>query len=62
MATQSRLWRIRSRVTLRVSLNVAFRVAAIAFILFFARQVVAGDDVTLPSDEIWLCDLDSGTW
>ncbi|XP_003977277.1 kelch domain-containing protein 1-like [Takifugu rubripes] len=25
-------------------------------------QVVAGDDVTLPSDEIWLCDLDSGTW
>ncbi|KAF1373607.1 hypothetical protein PFLUV_G00240660 [Perca fluviatilis] len=25
-------------------------------------QVVAGEDVMLPSDEIWLCDLDSGTW
>ncbi|XP_072229178.1 kelch domain-containing protein 1-like [Leuresthes tenuis] len=25
-------------------------------------QVVAGQDVMLPSDEIWLCDLDSGTW
>lgn len=25
-------------------------------------QVVGGEDVTLPSDEIWLCDLDSGTW
>ncbi|XP_062299094.1 kelch domain-containing protein 1-like [Scomber scombrus] len=25
-------------------------------------QVVAGNDVILPSDEIWLCDLDSGTW
>nr|CBN81669.1 Kelch domain-containing protein 1 [Dicentrarchus labrax] len=25
-------------------------------------QVVAGKDVMLPSDEIWLCDLDSGTW
>ncbi|KAK2820662.1 hypothetical protein Q5P01_023621 [Channa striata] len=25
-------------------------------------QVVAGEDVMLPGDEIWLCDLDSGTW
>ncbi|XP_059181369.1 kelch domain-containing protein 1-like [Centropristis striata] len=25
-------------------------------------QVVSGEDVVLPSDEIWLCDLDSGTW
>ncbi|XP_076616563.1 kelch domain-containing protein 1-like [Chaetodon auriga] len=25
-------------------------------------QVVAAEDVMLPSDEIWLCDLDSGTW
>ncbi|XP_038152852.1 kelch domain-containing protein 1-like [Cyprinodon tularosa] len=25
-------------------------------------QVVAGQDVMLPSDEIWLCDLDSGKW
>ncbi|XP_008289728.1 kelch domain-containing protein 1-like [Stegastes partitus] len=25
-------------------------------------QVVAGQDVMLPGDEIWLCDLDSGTW
>ncbi|KAE8283954.1 Kelch domain-containing protein 1 [Larimichthys crocea] len=25
-------------------------------------QVVAGADVMLPGDEIWLCDLDSGTW
>ncbi|KAM4524359.1 kelch domain-containing protein 1-like [Odontesthes bonariensis] len=25
-------------------------------------QVVAGQDVILPSDELWLCDLDSGTW
>ncbi|KAM6897618.1 kelch domain-containing protein 1-like [Xenentodon cancila] len=25
-------------------------------------QVVAGQDVLLPSDEIWLCDLDSGMW
>lgn len=25
-------------------------------------QVVAGEDVMVPSDEIWLCDLDSGTW
>ncbi|XP_068161894.1 kelch domain-containing protein 1-like [Antennarius striatus] len=25
-------------------------------------QAVAGEDVMLPSDEIWLCDLDSGTW
>eukprot|EP00064_Thunnus_orientalis_P010872 superscaffoldBa00001514_g10901 len=25
-------------------------------------QVAAGMDVMLPSDEIWLCDLDSGTW
>ncbi|CAI5658273.1 kelch domain-containing protein 1 isoform X1 [Oreochromis niloticus] len=25
-------------------------------------QVVAGQDVVLPSDEIWLCDLDSGMW
>ncbi|XP_041830336.1 kelch domain-containing protein 1-like [Melanotaenia boesemani] len=25
-------------------------------------QVVAGQDVMLPCDEIWLCDLESGTW
>ncbi|XP_030256025.1 kelch domain-containing protein 1-like [Sparus aurata] len=25
-------------------------------------QVAAGEDVMLPSDEIWLCDLDSGLW
>ncbi|XP_034050641.1 kelch domain-containing protein 1-like [Thalassophryne amazonica] len=25
-------------------------------------QVIAGEDVMLPSDEIWLCDLDSGIW
>ncbi|XP_047464736.1 kelch domain-containing protein 1-like [Mugil cephalus] len=25
-------------------------------------QVVAGEDVILPSAEIWLCDLDSGAW
>ncbi|XP_038592082.1 kelch domain-containing protein 1-like isoform X1 [Micropterus salmoides] len=25
-------------------------------------QAVAGEDIMLPSDEIWLCDLDSGTW
>ncbi|KAG7227721.1 hypothetical protein INR49_029485, partial [Caranx melampygus] len=25
-------------------------------------QVVNREDVMLPSDEIWLCDLDSGTW
>ncbi|XP_037547154.1 kelch domain-containing protein 1 [Nematolebias whitei] len=25
-------------------------------------QVEAGQDVALPSDEIWLCDLDSGAW
>ncbi|XP_073346124.1 kelch domain-containing protein 1-like [Pagrus major] len=25
-------------------------------------QAVAGEDVMLPSDEIWLCDLDSGMW
>uniref|UniRef100_A0A3P9IPU5 Kelch domain containing 1 n=1 Tax=Oryzias latipes TaxID=8090 RepID=A0A3P9IPU5_ORYLA len=25
-------------------------------------QVVAGQDVVLPSNEIWLCDLDSGMW
>ncbi|XP_029312521.1 kelch domain-containing protein 1-like [Cottoperca gobio] len=25
-------------------------------------QVVAGEDIMLPSDEIWLCDLDSGVW
>ncbi|XP_070708381.1 kelch domain-containing protein 1-like [Pempheris klunzingeri] len=25
-------------------------------------QVVGGADVMLPSDEIWLCDLDSGMW
>ncbi|XP_074475575.1 kelch domain-containing protein 1-like isoform X1 [Sebastes fasciatus] len=25
-------------------------------------QVVAGEEIMLPSDEIWLCDLDSGTW
>ncbi|XP_030611384.1 kelch domain-containing protein 1-like [Archocentrus centrarchus] len=25
-------------------------------------QVVAGLDIVLPSDEIWLCDLDSGMW
>uniref|UniRef100_A0A3Q2QJP0 Kelch domain-containing protein 1 n=1 Tax=Fundulus heteroclitus TaxID=8078 RepID=A0A3Q2QJP0_FUNHE len=25
-------------------------------------QVVAGEDVTLPSDEIWFCDFDSGKW
>lgn len=25
-------------------------------------QVVAGQDVMLPSSEIWLCDLDSGKW
>uniref|UniRef100_UPI0037E9B093 kelch domain-containing protein 1-like n=1 Tax=Semicossyphus pulcher TaxID=241346 RepID=UPI0037E9B093 len=25
-------------------------------------QVVAGEDVMLPSDEIWLCDLNSGSW
>ncbi|KAM9336264.1 kelch domain-containing protein 1-like [Symphorus nematophorus] len=25
-------------------------------------QVVAAEDAVLPSDELWLCDLDSGTW
>nr|XP_057934213.1 kelch domain-containing protein 1-like isoform X2 [Doryrhamphus excisus] len=25
-------------------------------------QVVAGEDIVLPSDEIWICDLDSGIW
>ncbi|XP_054609066.1 kelch domain-containing protein 1-like [Dunckerocampus dactyliophorus] len=25
-------------------------------------QVIAGEDVVLPSDEIWICDLDSGMW
>ncbi|XP_061562741.1 kelch domain-containing protein 1-like isoform X1 [Phycodurus eques] len=25
-------------------------------------QAGGGEDVVLPSDEIWLCDLDSGTW
>ncbi|XP_063749465.1 kelch domain-containing protein 1-like isoform X2 [Eleginops maclovinus] len=25
-------------------------------------QVVGGEDIVLPSDEIWLCDLDSGMW
>lgn len=25
-------------------------------------QVVAGEDVVLPSDEIWMCDLSSGSW
>ncbi|XP_077406107.1 kelch domain-containing protein 1-like [Vanacampus margaritifer] len=25
-------------------------------------QASVGEDVILPSDEIWLCDLDSGTW
>ncbi|XP_071401832.1 kelch domain-containing protein 1-like [Centroberyx affinis] len=25
-------------------------------------QVVAGNEVVLPSDEIWLCDLNSGAW
>ncbi|KAL6094560.1 uncharacterized protein ACO6RY_15940 [Pungitius sinensis] len=26
------------------------------------NQVLGGEDVMVPSDEIWLCDLDSGTW
>lgn len=30
--------------------------------VFYLLQVVAGADVMLPGDEIWLCDLDSGTW
>ncbi|KAM9837795.1 kelch domain-containing protein 1-like [Aulostomus maculatus] len=25
-------------------------------------QVVGGEDAVLPSDELWLCDLDSGSW
>ncbi|XP_053269368.1 kelch domain-containing protein 1 [Pleuronectes platessa] len=25
-------------------------------------RVVCGEEFTLPSDEIWICDLDSGTW
>uniref|UniRef100_A0A3Q0THS4 Uncharacterized protein n=1 Tax=Amphilophus citrinellus TaxID=61819 RepID=A0A3Q0THS4_AMPCI len=28
--------------------------------IFVSSQVVAGLDIVLPSDEIWLCDLDSG--
>lgn len=32
------------------------------YLVFVPSQVVAGQDVVLPSDEIWLCDLDSGMW
>uniref|UniRef100_H3DA96 Kelch domain containing 1 n=1 Tax=Tetraodon nigroviridis TaxID=99883 RepID=H3DA96_TETNG len=30
--------------------------------VFGGYQVIAGEDVMLPSNEIWLCDLDSGMW
>ncbi|XP_040032597.2 kelch domain-containing protein 1 [Gasterosteus aculeatus] len=33
-----------------------------ALYVWGGHQVVGGEDVMLPSDEIWLCDLDSGTW
>ncbi|XP_022070442.2 kelch domain-containing protein 1-like [Acanthochromis polyacanthus] len=33
-----------------------------ALFVWGGYQVVSGQDVMLPSDEIWLCDLDSGTW
>lgn len=32
------------------------------FTLCCSSQVVAGEGFILPSDEIWLCDLESGTW
>lgn len=31
-------------------------------VFIFPPQEVAGETVALPSDEIWLYDLDGGTW
>lgn len=44
-----------------VSLEL-YLVVTCTLCVFYLLQVVAGADVMLPGDEIWLCDLDSGTW
>lgn len=40
----------------------AFVSIKIFFVCFFFLQEFAGEDITFPTDEIWLYDLDRGSW